>query len=66
MARKFEGTGLGLPLSKKLAELQGGVLSVKSEPNQGTTVSVDLPAAGDAAIEIAAEARYSADSAAFG
>ena len=63
MARKFEGTGLGLPLSKKLAELQGGVLSVKSEPNQGTTVSVDLPAAGDAAIEIAAEA---ADSAAFG
>jgi signal transduction histidine kinase len=43
-ARKFEGTGLGLPLAKKLAELHGGALAVESAPGQGTTVTVRLPA----------------------
>ena len=41
--RKFEGTGLGLPLSKKLAEAHGGELLIESEPGTGTTVTVQFP-----------------------
>ena len=45
LSRKYEGTGLGLPLSKALVELHGGKLDIQSEPGVGTTVSVVLPAA---------------------
>ena len=38
-----EGTGIGLTLSKHLAEAMGGTLSVESVPGQGSTFSVDLP-----------------------
>ncbi|MGO1119391.1 PAS domain-containing sensor histidine kinase [Rhodovibrionaceae bacterium A322] len=44
LARRFEGTGLGLPLSKGLTELHGGRLEVSSVPDEGTTVVVILPA----------------------
>jgi signal transduction histidine kinase len=44
LARKFEGTGLGLPLAKSLAELHGGTLAIESEPDRGTTVTVTMPA----------------------
>jgi signal transduction histidine kinase len=44
MARRHTGTGLGLPLSKSLAELQGGSLRLSSDPGRGTTVVVELPA----------------------
>lgn len=40
-----EGTGLGLTLSKQLAELHGGTLSISSVPSEGTTVRVTIPAA---------------------
>ena len=43
--RKYEGTGLGLPLSKALAELHGGKLEIESEPDVGTAVTVTFPAA---------------------
>jgi signal transduction histidine kinase len=39
-----KGTGLGLPLSKALAELHGGTLDLQSEPGKGTTVTLRLPA----------------------
>ncbi|CAM3380133.1 ATP-binding protein [Pontibacter korlensis] len=41
--RKYGGTGLGLPISKKLVEMQGGTLSVSSVHNEGTTFTIVLP-----------------------
>jgi signal transduction histidine kinase len=41
--RRFEGTGLGLPLAKTLVELHQGVLEIQSEFGVGTTVQVHLP-----------------------
>jgi len=41
--RKYEGTGLGLPLARSLAELHGGHLSIDSVLGKGTTVIVWLP-----------------------
>jgi len=42
--KKYEGTGLGLPLAKALIELHGGRISIESELNVGTTASFTLPA----------------------
>jgi signal transduction histidine kinase/DNA-binding response OmpR family regulator len=41
--RRVKGTGLGLPLSRKLAELLGGSLSVQSAVGQGSTFSLTIP-----------------------
>ena len=43
-ARRFQGTGLGLPLSKALVDAHGGKLEIESEIGVGTTVIVRLPA----------------------
>lgn len=40
---KQEGTGLGLALSRKFAELHGGALTAQSAPGQGSTFTVTLP-----------------------
>ncbi|WP_406697600.1 response regulator [Singulisphaera sp. Ch08] len=40
---KSKGTGLGLPLSRKLAELLGGAVSVRSEPGVGSTFFAAIP-----------------------
>jgi len=42
--RQYEGTGLGLPLTKALVELHGGTLDLQSEVSVGTTVTVRFPA----------------------
>jgi two-component system cell cycle sensor histidine kinase PleC len=41
--RANSGTGLGLPLSRKLVELHGGTLHLESAPGEGTTAVVRLP-----------------------
>ncbi len=43
MTRKYEGTGLGLVMVKKLAELHGGSVGVTSEPGKGSVFTVRLP-----------------------
>jgi signal transduction histidine kinase len=43
LSRKYDGTGLGLPLSKRLVELHGGVLEIESIVGTGTTVTVRFP-----------------------
>lgn len=41
--RQYEGTGLGLPLSKKLVEMHGGHIYLSSKPGKGTEVIFTLP-----------------------
>ena len=42
--RRYEGSGLGLPLTRDLMELHGGRLNLDSRPGAGTTVSLLFPA----------------------
>ncbi|HVJ43698.1 MAG TPA: MHYT domain-containing protein [Dongiaceae bacterium] len=44
LARRFEGTGLGLPVSKALMELHGGRLTIQSGRGVGTLVTLSFPA----------------------
>jgi len=41
-----EGTGLGLPLVRRIAEQHGGSVEISSAPGHGTTVTVTFPAPG--------------------
>ncbi|KAA3663707.1 MAG: GAF domain-containing protein [Chloroflexi bacterium] len=43
LSRRFAGTGLGLVLVKRMAELQGGTISVESEIGKGSRFTVTLP-----------------------
>ncbi len=45
MARRYQGSGLGLPLTKSMIELHGGRLTLESAVGRGTTATVWLPSA---------------------
>ena len=42
--RKYGGTGLGLTITKKFCEMMGGGITVASQPGQGTTFTIRIPA----------------------
>ncbi len=42
--RKFGGTGLGLPLTRRFCQMMGGDVTVSSEPGVGSTFTIELPA----------------------
>ena len=43
LSRRYEGTGLGLPLTRSLIELHGGTIAIESELGHGTLVTVTFP-----------------------
>ena len=55
MNRTYEGTGLGLSLCKKMAEMMGGHILVESKLGTGSTFTLLLPYAGEAIIQKAEE-----------
>lgn len=60
-----EGTGIGLALSKRLADLMAGTIGVASTPGQGSTFSLELPLVNGPALSDAT-LREHQDAAAFG
>jgi signal transduction histidine kinase len=44
MTRQYQGTGLGLTITKRFCEMLGGAITIKSSPGKGTTCLVSLPA----------------------
>jgi signal transduction histidine kinase/CheY-like chemotaxis protein len=55
LQKRVKGTGLGLPLTRKLAELLGGRVTVKSQPGVGSTFSAVIPRVCPAATYMEAE-----------
>ena len=43
LARRFDGTGLGLTITKAFIEMHGGTLTLDSEKGRGTTANIRLP-----------------------
>lgn len=57
--KRLRGTGLGLSLSKRLAELLGGDVSIESEPQKGSTFYVTIPISVPTKISPTADQRTS-------
>jgi signal transduction histidine kinase len=47
-SKKAKGTGLGLAIVKRIAEVHRGQLEIASQPGAGTTITLALPAGGEA------------------
>lgn len=45
VSRTVQGTGLGLPMVRRIAQLHGGSVQLESEPGRGSTFRVELPLA---------------------
>jgi len=43
LQKRYEGTGLGLALSKRLVEMLGGAIDVRSEEGEGSVFSITIP-----------------------
>ena len=41
--RKYEGAGLGLSLANKLVSFMNGKMSIVSQPNEGTIITIAFP-----------------------
>ncbi|HEY1795706.1 MAG TPA: ATP-binding protein [Stellaceae bacterium] len=61
LSRRYEGTGLGLPLTKVLVELHGGSISLESRVGVGTVVTVALPLEQETEDALELEAHSAAD-----
>jgi signal transduction histidine kinase/DNA-binding response OmpR family regulator len=61
LQKKVKGTGLGLPLSRKLAELLGGRITLTSVPGAGSTFTATIPLQYTAAEPPAPERRWKPD-----
>jgi signal transduction histidine kinase len=55
--RSFAGLGLGLTVSRRMAEIIGGKLDIHSKPNEGTRVTMSFPSHGDATTPLTLEQR---------
>ena len=44
LERRYDGLGIGLSIAQRLVHLHGGQLSIRSEPDSGTVVTIRLPA----------------------
>jgi PAS domain S-box-containing protein len=60
LARKFEGTGLGLAMVKQLAELHGGTVAVSSAVGEGSCFAVWLPLRQSDVLDIPADTKTGA------
>ncbi|MEN6541854.1 ATP-binding protein [Parvibaculum sp.] len=58
MSRTHQGTGLGLPLVRKIMSLHGGTVELESEPGQGTIVTATFPKSRFVAPDPAGELRW--------
>ncbi|MEI6730167.1 MAG: HAMP domain-containing sensor histidine kinase, partial [Pseudomonadota bacterium] len=57
LSRKYDGTGLGLPLTKKFVEIMGGTFAIQSEVGKGTSIVISLPKEAKTKIEAEDEKR---------
>ncbi|MGH7296126.1 MAG: PAS domain S-box protein, partial [Polyangiaceae bacterium] len=60
MAKKYQGTGLGLALTKRIVDAQGGRVGVRSEPGKGSTFWAELPRRARGTLQVAETAQASA------